>query len=227
MRSAGDVARDVPRRVGGDVTARRPVARSAALLLVVGVALGLAHNQAGLMGRPRRGIPWVAPKESPLASGPAEPAVPAESSRAPAATPTAKAVPSAPPAAASPPAASPSTVAVADHPTEIAMAEARRLLDADAALFIDARDPAEYEAGHIPGAIRMTRDDVLADPAAARALPVHGRPIITYCEGGECEASLDLAKALVGVGYRQVLVYAGGFPEWSAAGQPAARGSGK
>lgn len=107
------------------------------------------------------------------------------------------------------------------------MAAARRFLDADGALFIDARDPADYEAGHIPGAIRMTRDDVLADPARARALPARGRPIITYCEGGACEASLDLAKALVDVGYRKVLVYAGGFPEWSAAGQPAERGSGR
>jgi len=107
------------------------------------------------------------------------------------------------------------------------MAGARRFLDADAALFLDARDGGEYEAGHIPGAMRLTRDDVLADPARARALAVRGRPIITYCEGGECEASLDLAKALVDLGYRKVLVYGGGFPEWSAAGQPVERGSGR
>jgi rhodanese-related sulfurtransferase len=105
------------------------------------------------------------------------------------------------------------------------MAAVRRFLDADAALFIDARDPAEFQAGHIPGAIRMTRDEALADPERTRGLPARGRPIITYCEGGSCEASLDLAKALVESGYRKVLVYAGGFPEWSAAGQPVERGS--
>jgi rhodanese-related sulfurtransferase len=60
-----------------------------------------------------------------------------------------------------------------------------------------------------------------------KALPAQGRPIICYCEGGACEASLDLAKTLIDAGYKRVLVYMGGFPEWSAAGQPVEKGSAK
>ena len=232
------------------MTARRSVGTSVALLLATGIALGLGHNQAGLLSRPPRGIPWLAQKESPLPSGSAEvgaavssaPLKPsADSVRhepTPAAQPTRVGRPRisasplpAPPATRDAPTSAPVTappeVSDADHPVAVELAGARRLLDADAALFLDARDSAEYEAGHIPGAMRLTRDDVLADPARARALPVRGRPIITYCEGGECEASLDLANALVEVGYRKVLVYAGGFPEWSAAGQPVERGRGR
>ena len=45
------------------------------------------------------------------------------------------------------------------------------------------------------------------------------------CEGGECEASRELARTLVDSGFRKVLVYTGGFPEWAASGY-AVTGSG-
>jgi rhodanese-related sulfurtransferase len=106
------------------------------------------------------------------------------------------------------------------------MATVKPFFDAGAALFLDARDPAEYEAGHIPGAIRLTNADLASEPERAKTLPVAGRPIIVYCEGGECEASLEVARALVEGGYRKVLVFTGGFPEWSAAGYPVERGQG-
>lgn len=113
-----------------------------------------------------------------------------------------------------------------DQPVQIKLATARSLFDAGAALFLDARDAAEYEAGHIPGALRLTRDDALSEPERVKRLAPLGKPIVTYCEGGVCEASLDLARALVDAGFRKVLVYAGGFPEWAAAGDPVARGGG-
>ena len=113
------------------------------------------------------------------------------------------------------------------RPVEVDLATVKRFFDARAAVFVDARDAAEFEAGHIPGAARLTLNDALAEPERIRALAPGGRPIITYCEGGTCEASLDLARALVDAGYRRVLVYSGGFPEWSAAGHPVERGSGR
>jgi len=113
-----------------------------------------------------------------------------------------------------------------DRPVQVELSTVKKFFDAGAALFLDARDPAEYEAGHIPGALRMTRDDALAEPESVRKLPAGGKPIIAYCEGGTCEASLDLARVLVEAGYRKVLVYGGGFPEWAAAGHPVERGGG-
>ena len=113
-----------------------------------------------------------------------------------------------------------------DRPFQIKLSTAKALFDAKAALFLDARDPSEFEAGHIPGAIRLTRDEALGDPDRVKALGAATRPIVAYCEGGTCESSLDLARVLVDAGYRKVLVFSGGFPEWSAAGHPVERGSG-
>jgi rhodanese-related sulfurtransferase len=47
-------------------------------------------------------------------------------------------------------------------------------------LFIDARSPDAWEASDVklPGAIRVPKDRVDDN---ARALPEHGRPIVTYC----------------------------------------------
>ncbi len=111
-----------------------------------------------------------------------------------------------------------------DQPVQVKLATAKLLFDAGAALFLDAREPSDFEAGHIPGALRMTRADALNDPDRVKALPVRGRPIVAYCDGGPCESSLDLARALVGAGYRKVLVFSGGYPEWVAAGHPVERG---
>ncbi len=111
-----------------------------------------------------------------------------------------------------------------DQPVQVKLATAKLLFDAGGALFLDAREPTDFEAGHIPGALQMTREDALNDPDRVKALPVRGRPIVTYCDGGPCESSLELARALVGAGYRKVLVFAGGYPEWVAAGHPVERG---
>ncbi|MGH7730791.1 MAG: rhodanese-like domain-containing protein [Candidatus Eiseniibacteriota bacterium] len=114
-----------------------------------------------------------------------------------------------------------------DQPIQVQVATTKRFFDARAALFLDARDAAEYEKGHIPGAIRLTNAEAQNEPERVKALPVTGRAIICYCEGGTCEASLDLARFLLESGFKKVLVYMGGYPEWEAAGHPVERGSGR
>jgi rhodanese-related sulfurtransferase len=113
-----------------------------------------------------------------------------------------------------------------DQPIQVELSTAKRFFDARGALFLDARDPAEFEEGHIPGAVRLTNAEAQNDPGRVKALDVRGRPIIAYCEGGACEASLELARTLIEAGYRKVLVFTGGYPEWSAAGYAVERGSG-
>jgi rhodanese-related sulfurtransferase len=114
-----------------------------------------------------------------------------------------------------------------DQPIQMQLATVKRFFDARAALFLDARDPAEYEKGHIPGAIRLTNPEAQNEPERVKSLPVAGRPTIVYCEGGACEASLELARFLLDSGFKKVLVYMGGYPEWEAAGHPVERGSGQ
>lgn len=43
------------------------------------------------------------------------------------------------------------------------------------------------------------------------------KPVVTYCQGYSCVLSHQLARKLMGLGYQNVLVYAGGYPEWEKA----------
>ena len=181
--------------------------------------------------------PKPTPERSPTPHATATPASPA--TKSPQATPTKPVTePATPPSQATEPASTPAAPPVAgsaarlpyvpdmDRPLETKIATVKRFFDAGGALFLDARDASEYEAGHIPGALRLTQSDALSEPEKLKTLPVAGRPIIAYCEGGECEASRELAQALLDSGFRKVLVYTGGFPEWAAAGYPVERGHG-
>jgi 3-mercaptopyruvate sulfurtransferase SseA len=106
------------------------------------------------------------------------------------------------------------------RPIAVDLDTVKRFVDAGAALIVDAREADEYAAGHIPGAVSLPYDATVTDPARLESLETRGLPIITYCGGGACELSLELAHELMLSGHRKVLVYMGGFPEWTAAGHP-------
>ena len=93
--------------------------------------------------------------------------------------------------------------------------------------FIDARDAGSYEAGHIPGAILMDAEkldsDPLFDQAKIAELP-RTDVLIVYCSGGQCDLSRRLGTNLVTRGFTKVLVYEGGWNEWTEEGQPTEEG---
>ncbi|MGC9062921.1 rhodanese-like domain-containing protein [Calditerrivibrio sp.] len=78
------------------------------------------------------------------------------------------------------------------------------------AILIDARPPMAYKAGYIPGAIVI--------PAAELEKHVDKLPkdknttLIFYCVGG-CSSPTAAIKAK-SLGYKNVKIYAGGFPDW-------------
>ena len=109
-------------------------------------------------------------------------------------------------------------------PLKVEMATFKKLYDAGAALVIDAREKEEYTDGHITGATSLPYNDAMAEPDKVKKLDPAGKPIVVYCSGGDCELSMDLAKLLVENGKRKVLVYEGGFPEWSGAGYAVTKG---
>jgi len=93
-------------------------------------------------------------------------------------------------------------------------------------IFVDVRNDALYQAGHIPGAHQLDYyrpEAYLPDVLAACAT---AQQIIVYCTGGDCEDS-ELAAGLLiqsGVPRERVFVYPGGFTEWSAHDSPLATG---
>jgi len=145
-------------------------------------------------------------------SAPAKP----EAEHAAPATPGA-AAPAAPTAAPASAAALPE-IPDSRSPVEVGTDIVRRLYDGKAALFVDARSAADYAQGHIAGAINLPFDDVFKDPSRARALDAGGRPIVTYCDGGDCDLSRNLAFSLLDAGQHRVLVFTGGIPAWKDAG---------
>jgi hydroxyacylglutathione hydrolase len=87
-----------------------------------------------------------------------------------------------------------------------------------APLVIDVRQPAEYERGHVPGAIHVGAGE-LADRLAD--LP-HDRPLATICESGY-RASVA-ASLLSRAGFEDVSCVAAGVPEWRRSGRKVERG---
>ncbi len=159
------------------------------------------------------------------ATTPASAAAPATNgapAKAPAgATPAATAPATSAPATSAPAAAAPAAdlPAIPDSrdPVEVGVGVARRYHAAGAALFVDARSPEEYASGHIPGAINLPFDDVFKKPELAKALDAKGRPIFSYCDGGDCELSRSLAFSLLDQGQHRVVVFTDGMEGWTGA----------
>jgi rhodanese-related sulfurtransferase len=104
------------------------------------------------------------------------------------------------------------------EPVEASLDIVRRLHADGAAVFLDARSAAEYAEGHIAGAVNVPFDEVFKHPELLKSVDAKGRPVITYCGGGDCELSRSLAFSLIDSGLRKVLVFTGGLPVWQAAG---------
>jgi len=92
--------------------------------------------------------------------------------------------------------------------------------DAGSAIFIDARDPEEYDSGHIQGAINIPFDYYKEYEDLINELDEE-KIYITYCSGGECSLSMDLADYLYHEKlFDAVLIFEGGWPEWRDIGYP-------
>jgi len=173
-----------------------------ALILVAGFLLGVTYNWFGLRAAHPWGLPWVG--QDLLSELAATPAVTVADDSA-----AAGQLPDIPDIG---------------RPVPIELPAFRRYVEAHAALILDARDPEEYREGHVPGAVNLPYDRAATDPESMEHLDVAGRPIITYCGGGECEVSISLAHELIGAGYTHIAVYLGGFPEWRDAELPVRTG---
>ena len=92
--------------------------------------------------------------------------------------------------------------------------QVRRLLGTDT-LFIDARLKADYEQGHLSGAINLPVD---VNDAQMRkrtsAWPVDSR-IVVYCESPACGYSEDIAMRLINLDFQNVSIFRGGWQEWT------------
>jgi rhodanese-related sulfurtransferase len=89
------------------------------------------------------------------------------------------------------------------------------------AIFVDARSAEEFAAGHIPGALLLPKEDFEEALSSWTTLIPFDTLLVTYCGGGSCETSRDVAELLKEEGYTQVKVFWGGWEKWREAGYPA------
>ena len=87
--------------------------------------------------------------------------------------------------------------------------------------FVDARTEGERSVGTVEGAFHLeTRNfaDFSADAILAQMDPVF--PVVVFCGGGDCDASENVAKRLIGWGFEEVYIMHEGYGAWADAGHP-------
>jgi rhodanese-related sulfurtransferase len=80
------------------------------------------------------------------------------------------------------------------------------MIQAKQVVVLDARGEKEFAAGHIEGALNLAATSLPADKNAK---------LVFYCGGIHCPVSTKAAKEAVAKGYKNVMVYRGGWAEWS------------
>jgi rhodanese-related sulfurtransferase len=185
----------------------------AVLCALVANAIGPASHRLAWTGR--------VPDLPPLAAEPQAPPPPEATPAPPASTPLLPAAAPARPA--------PQFLPRPDAASrEISSAEAWAAYQLKAP-FLDARRSEDFAQGHVAGARSVPVWEADADARLTRfeaeAKPAPQAPIVVYCGGGGCEDSHLLARKLVTLGYRNLLIYRDGFPDWTAHSRPQASGA--
>jgi rhodanese-related sulfurtransferase len=85
-------------------------------------------------------------------------------------------------------------------------------------VLVDALAPMAYAMSHLPGAINITPEWI--DDRARRRIPDRDTEVVVYCADVDCDASTRVANRLIELGYSNILHYAEGKRDWTAAGLP-------
>ncbi len=92
---------------------------------------------------------------------------------------------------------------------EISADEAANMM-VDGVVILDVRTQAEYDEGHIPGAVLLPSDEVAV--RAGEILPDKEQTILVYCRSGRRSALA--AQTLAELGYTAVYDF-GGIQDWN------------
>ena len=100
--------------------------------------------------------------------------------------------------------------------TEISPQDAAAKLKSGEAVIVDVREKDEWDEGHIPDAIHLSRGTIELD--IEEKVPDPNAMIICHCGGGGRGALA--AESLQKMGYKNVRNMSGGFKAWKAASLP-------
>lgn len=184
------------------------------LIGLVAVAIGTVHA----LVHPVRTLdntalpPLPTPPAQPSGPGPTTPTPPTDTLKPPTGAQT---VPT--PTGATPPV----EPAATKNERMITLARFKELMSGTLPLqIIDAREPDEFAAGHIPGALSIPPSEFLGKvPDVVNQRLSRDLPMVVYCTGGNCDASKLVAMRLIDLGFGQTYVYEDGFTGWTKAGE--------
>src|SRR6478735_3656624 len=100
--------------------------------------------------------------------------------------------------------------------SEVDATQARERIESGEAAVVDVREQAEWDEGHIPGAVHVPRGHL--ESRIERSAPDTARPVLLYCSAGN--RSAFAAKTLEELGYEDVVSLSGGFTDWKRNGFP-------
>jgi rhodanese-related sulfurtransferase len=101
----------------------------------------------------------------------------------------------------------------------ITLSDAKDLYYGGNVLFIDSRHEYDYKRGAIRGAVNIPLDHFDTHRSRLDKIP-RDKKIVVYCNGEECNSSMELAAKLWESGFTNVNIFFGGWQEWSTAGLP-------
>ena len=111
-------------------------------------------------------------------------------------------------------------------PPLIHLNEAKSIYDSGEAIFIDARHTFDYKMGHVKGAINIPLVEYGGMKEVINAIPKE-KMIVVYCDGAECNSSIQFAVKLSEEGFSNVKIFFGGWREWEEKNLPTEREPGQ
>lgn len=100
----------------------------------------------------------------------------------------------------------------------ISLEVANTLWSSGTALFLDARATADYNAGHIAGALSLPIEEFDDHYPQVQPMLTPDSSIVAYCDGVDCDLSHRLMDRLRELGYHNVRLLANGWTAWHTAG---------
>jgi rhodanese-related sulfurtransferase len=102
----------------------------------------------------------------------------------------------------------------------IPLHQAHELWGSGNAFFLDARNPEDFEGGHIANALNLPAENFEQEFVKLAPMLPTDSPLVLYCDGTECELSHRLRNQLRQSGYTNAHILFNGWTAWSKAGYP-------
>ena len=93
---------------------------------------------------------------------------------------------------------------------QITQEDAKEMMDTQEVIILDVREQAEYDSGHIPGAVPLPVGTI-DETTAAEVIPEKDSKVLVYCRSGN--RSKTASAALADLGYTNVYEF-GGINTW-------------